>query len=385
MVLSQCLRKREYIMLEQKVKVLVIDDSVLVRKYATEVLSRINGIEVVGSAPNGKIGLQKIYLYRPDVVLLDIEMPEMDGIELLKVIKKNRQKGSSPYVIIFSSLVEEGAEVTFEALAHGAVDFIKKPEGKIADNIDYLLREFEEKILGLYSSIREKWKKIVIPENRALEEREEPYRGIFQGIENLDKVLSEKPIIPEIVVIGASTGGPVALRRIFEDLEEIPVPMVIVQHMPAGFTLEFAKNLRNLYERRVEELCDGDVLENGTAYICPGGFHSRIERNEEKLVFRIDREIYEDIFFKPSVDIFLSSVYQTVGKNSLVVILSGMGRDGTSQCFELRKEGAIIIAQDMESSVVWGMPGSAVKRGGVDIIVNLEDIGRAINKIVKRV
>ena len=368
------------------VKVMLVDDSVLIRKYVSQILCSLDNIEVVATAPNGKIGLQKLFLYKPDVIILDIEMPEMSGLEFLKYLKENNPK-AMPYVIMFSSLVDDGSAATFEALASGAVDFIKKPEGQVSDNLDFLKKEFDLKIKALYSNKKDRenletGKGREVPENIAAAiVSTAPFRT---GIENMKKILSEKPLTPEIVAIGSSTGGPVAIRKIFETLEVLPVPLVIAQHMPPGFTGEFAKNLAHIFNRQFQELSDGEVLKNGIVYICPGGSHARIVKVDGKLTYKMDSNNYEGFFFKPSVDIFFRSVKEASGKNVLAVVLTGMGRDGSTESVPLRKDGALVIAQDQESSVVWGMPGNTVKNGGADIVLPVNDIGGAINMVFRK-
>ncbi len=370
----------------EKVKVLIIDDSVLVRKYLSQILGELDNIEVLATAPNGKIGLQKIFMLKPDIVILDIEMPEMNGLELLKYLWDNVPAENRPFVIMFSSLVEEGSAETFEALSYGAEDFIKKPEGQVYENIDFLKKEFDIKIKALYETRIEK--QIVIPEKEIYIKKEEqpvqPKEAVFYGIENLDKVLAKKPIRPELIAIGSSTGGPVAVRKIFDHLDNIKVPVVVAQHMPAGFTNEFAKNLSSIYKREVYELAEGNVLKKGVVYICPGGSHSKIIKLDGELIYKSDNNNYEGFFFRPSVDIFFRSIHEAVGRNVVAVILSGMGRDGSIESVILRRSGAIVIAQDKESSVVWGMPGNSVKNGGIDIVIDIKDIGTAINKISQR-
>lgn len=364
----------------RKIQVIVIDDSVLVRKYVSQILNGIDNVNVMSTAADGKIGLQKIFLFKPDVVILDIEMPEMNGIELLKYLKNNIEEKARPYVIMFSSLIEEGSSATFEALANGAADFIKKPEGHIQANLEFLKKEFEIKIRGLYEA--KKNKEVSKPKAEIEKEVQPPVEnGELYGLESLEKIREKKNIKPEIVAIGSSTGGPLALRRIFESLGNIPVPVVIAQHMPAGFTGEFAKNLSTIYNRKVVETSDGSVLSKRTVHICPGGCHARIVRINGEFVFKEDYNEYDGFFFKPSVDIFFHSVLEVSGKNVLAVVLSGMGKDGSIETVKLRQAGAIVIAQDKESSVVWGMPGNSVKNGGVDIVLELDDIGPAINKI----
>ena len=368
-----------------KIKVMIIDDSVMVRKYVSQILGEMENIEVVGTAPDGKIGYQKIVLYKPDLVILDIEMPEMNGRQLLKYIQSHISEHNRPYFIMFSSVVGEGTDETFEALEHGAEDFIKKPEGAIADNIDSLKKEFDIKIRELYKTKEEKESETAaVEESARVEEykRELPAEVLY-GIGSIDEILAGKSIKPELVAIGSSTGGPIALRKIMDFLEPIPVPMIIAQHMPAGFTNEFAKNLAGIYRREVREAADGETLKNGVIYICPGGCHARVERKDQEFVFRSDPKVYDGFFFKPSVDIFFRSVYDAAGKNVLALVLSGMGRDGSIESVTLRRHGAIVLAQDKESSVVWGMPKNSIESGGIDLVVDLKDMGGAVNRILR--
>lgn len=370
----------------EKIKVMVIDDSVMVRKYVTQILGEMANIEVVGTAPDGKIGYQKIVLYKPDLVILDIEMPEMNGLTLLKYVESHISEHNRPYFIMFSSIVGDGSEETFEALEHGAEDFIKKPEGNISENIESLKKEFELKIRELYRTREEKEAETVFAKDNARKEeykRELPSEVVF-GIEHLEKVLLRKNFRPELVAIGSSTGGPIAIRKILDKMEAMPVPVIIAQHMPAGFTGEFAKNLASIYGRDIREAVDGEILKSGTIYVCPGGFHAQVERNGADIVYRTDPKTYEGFFFKPSIDIFFRSIYKTVGKNVLALVLSGMGRDGSIESVPLRKAGAVVLAQDKESSVVWGMPKSSIESGGVDLVVDLGDLGNAVNTVIRK-
>ncbi len=358
---------------DEKIKVMIVDDSVLVRKYLSQILSDI-GMDVVATASDGKIGLQKMLLYSPDIVVLDIEMPEMNGLDFLKYIKNNPPP-KVPKIIMFSSLLEEGSSAVFEALNYGASELIKKPDGNIQDNINYLKNEFNYKINGLLS------KKETLPDIKV--EKIEAKGDYVVGLNEFEKIFEIKRIKPELVAIGSSTGGPVALRKIIKNLDNLPVPVVIAQHMPPGFTLEFAKNLTHSFNRSVKELKDEDKLECGCIYICPGGKHAKLVKYDNSIVFKEDNNEYEGFFFKPSVDIFFKSIRQYVSSNVLAIILTGMGKDGAMECVNLRKAGAFVIAQDEASSTVWGMPGNAVKMGGADVVLNVEEIGFAVNRFFK--
>jgi two-component system chemotaxis response regulator CheB len=363
---------------------MVIDDSVLIRKYVTNIINSFSDMEVVTTAPNGKIGLQKFFLYHPDIIILDIEMPEMNGLEFLKYIQANCAPSVRPKILVFSSLVGEGSTTTFEALANGAADFIRKPEGKIADNLEVIGRQMSIMIRELYQTMLKNRDHLPIHPGEIPEIIIPPAapEGLLFGLDNLAKVWETKMQRPQLIAIGSSTGGPNAIRKIMATLKLIPIPMVIAQHMPTGFTLEFAKNLTKIYNRPVFEAKDGDVLENGNIYVCPGGCHSLIKSAGDKLVFKTDTAEYDGFFFKPSVDLFFKSIHQAVGNRVIGVILSGMGRDGSIESVNLRNDGAIMMAQDEKSSVVWGMPGNSIKNGGIDIVIEISDMGEAVNRVL---
>ena len=373
----------------EKIKILIIDDSVLIRKYVSRLLSELENMEVIATAPNGSIGMQKAILYKPDIVVLDIEMPEMNGLQFLKSLKTSPEIVVKPIIIMFSSLVGDSSVETFEALANGAADFIKKPEGQVNDNIDYLKKEFDIKIKALIQSKKEKQNnhdscinQLKDFANNVIEEPAVLSPRTVTGLQNIQLISAAKNIRPELIAIGSSTGGPNAIRKILENLDNFTIPIVIAQHMPAGFTLEFAKNLSNIFQRKIKELSDGEQLEDGVIYICPGGSHSRIMRSSKGLYFKMDTNTYDGFFFKPSIDIFFRSINESVGRNVVGIILTGMGKDGSIESVNLRKSGAIIIAQSKDSSVVWGMPGSSYKNGGVDILLDINEIGPALNKII---
>lgn len=358
---------------------MVVDDSVLIRKYVTQVLSEIPDIEVIATAPNGKIALKKVYLYHPDLIILDLEMPEMTGMEFLKYLRDHPDGNNRPAVIILSSIATEGSAVTFEALSLGAQDFITKPQGQVKDNVSFLRQELDLKIHSLRRS------EYVPAESQVLNEPDPDWEktGTRFGLEHLSTLLVQKTRVPRLVAVGSSTGGPHALRKILETLGPLSVPLLIAQHMPPTFTREFALNLSANFQRDVREASDGEKLENGIIYICPGGFHSRVQLRNDCIHLECDPREIDGFFFKPSVDIFFASIADSLGGDVLGVILSGMGKDGSAQSPRLRSQGAVMLAQDKASSVVWGMPGNSVKANGIDLIVPLADIGTAINRVLQ--
>ncbi len=369
---------------DNEITVMVIDDSVLIRKYVSQVLSEISGVKVIATAPNGKIGLKKLYLYQPDFIILDMEMPEMNGLEFLRYLNKHPQD-KKVQIIVLSSIVSTGNTITFEALSLGAQDFITKPQGKVSENLEFLKTELELKIRGLHNSSVKRTLNITAPKAGQDEIIDPAWKDTQTeyGLNNLRPILNAKKIRPKLIAIGSSTGGPNAIRKILESLGPIPVPMLIAQHMPPGFTREFANNLASIFNREVKEAVEGEILENGVIYICPGGYHSTLNRQPQGLSLLCDPNEIEGFFFKPSVDIFLGSIYQITGPDVIGLILSGMGKDGSQESAHMRKKGALMIAQDKESSVVWGMPGSSVKNNGIDIIIPIEQIGAALNQSIQ--
>lgn len=373
---------------DSKIKVLIVDDSVMIRKYLSRIIDETEDFELISTAPDGKIGLQKLLLYRPDLVILDIEMPNVNGLEFLKYVAKEIPQDARPHIIVFSSLVGNESSVTFEALALGASDFMKKPEGTISDNYDAVKKELVFKIKELYKSKTKFAGHTTAPgDTSGLTDKERDSiiaNKILYGMTDYRSCEKLAVVKPKIVAVGSSTGGPNSIRRMLAKLGELPVPMVIAQHMPEGFTLEFAKNLSNIFNRDVREAKDGDELKPGVIYICPGGCHSLVKRMNMSLYYASDNKEYEGFFFKPSVDIFFKSVRESVGKDALCIILSGMGKDGSIESVKLKKDGAIVLAQDKKSSVVWGMPGNSVQAGGVDAIIDIDQMGLAINETLRK-
>lgn len=374
-------------MSDNRIKVLIVDDSVMIRKYLSKIVEETPDFELVSTAPDGKIGLQKLLLYKPDLVILDIEMPNVNGIEFLKYVSKEMAPEAKPHIIVFSSLVEDNSSITFEALSLGASDFMKKPDGAIADNYEHVKKELVFKIKELYKTkARTPAPAAGSGDNSGLTEAEKEaiikYNTLY-GMTDFRTSEKLRTVKPKIVAVGSSTGGPNSIRRMLAKVDKLPVPMVIAQHMPEGFTAEFAKNLANIYQRDVRELVHGDELIAGVIYVCPGGCHSRIKKRNMTFYFESDFNEYDGFFFKPSVDIFFETIREAAGKDVLAIILSGMGRDGSIESVKLRREGALVLAQDKKSSVVWGMPGNSTIAGGVDAIIDIDQMGTAINEVMK--
>lgn len=347
----------------EKVRVLVVDDSVVVRRVITEELSAQADLEVAATASNGRAALEKLAVLNPDLVILDIEMPEMDGLTALTHLRR-----SHPHtpVIMFSSHTELGAAATLEALSRGATDFFAKPAGPGG-------LEAARKVIRteLVPAIRELGRRPKKPVARAEPPRVPP---------------APRPPLPaariDVVAIGTSTGGPNALADLFAALPaDFPVPILVVQHMPPTFTQLLAERLsRNSRILTVEAKADL-WLEPGRAWVAPGDYHLSVERDGTRVRTRLSQDPPENAC-RPAVDPLLRSVASCYGRHCLAVVLTGMGQDGLCGCEVVRTAGGQILAQDEATSVVWGMPGAVVKAGLADAVLPL---GQIAGEIVQRV
>lgn len=345
--------------MENKIRVLVIDDSAFMRKALTRMLGSDPMVEVVGTASNGEEGCRMVKDLHPDVVTLDVKMPEMDGLTALRKIMAD----SPVPVLMLSSLTSEGGEITLRALDLGAVDFIDKSSAHTSLDILSIAGELITKVKAVAGVDAHKMvQAIVAPEARAVTgERRALVKGRL-----------------EVVAIGTSTGGPPALQTILAGLPaELPAAVLVVQHMPKGFTASLSERLNNLSDMAVSEAVDGDEVIPGRCLIAPSGLHMTLRREGAGLFVRLSHDP-EGMLHRPSVDVLMESLAETVGRKALGIILTGMGADGAHGIKALHDAGGKTIAQDEASCVVYGMPKVAVELGGVDRSLPLERITSAI-------
>jgi len=349
----------------RRIRVLIVDDSALVRQMLTDMLRRDPGIEVVGSASDAHIARQKIKQLSPDVLTLDVEMPKMDGVTFLRNLMRLRPMP----VVMVSSLTERGADVTLDALAIGAVDYLAKPKIDVAATLGDYANELIEKI-----------KAAAGVSVRALEARapaQAPPRH------SADAILPRQPparalrTTDRIVAIGASTGGTEAIKQVLMGLPADAPGIVIAQHIPKAFSGPFAKRMNHCCALTVYEAEDGQQILPGHAYVAPGDRHLLIVRDGSRYVCRLDDGAPVNRH-KPSVDVLFRSVAQNVGRNAIGMLLTGMGRDGARGLLEMRDAGSPTLAQDEATSVVWGMPGEAVALGAARHVLPVQELAAAL-------
>jgi two-component system chemotaxis response regulator CheB len=358
----------------ERIRVLVVDDSVVIRRLVTVALEQDPLLEVVGAASNGAIGLQRIPQLNPDVVTLDIEMPDMDGLEMLR---RMRREYPNLRVIMFSTLTERGAAKTLEALTLGADDYVTKVsnEGSLDRSMARLRDDLIPKIKQFFR---------IQPERRSVA-RPQPAVGRPEpnGARAKHGVLGAR-VRPKVLVIGVSTGGPTALGKILPELPStFPLPILVVQHMPALFTRFLAERLNSTCKLRVAEATQGVQVKPGKILIAPGDFHMRVTSNGEGVSICLDQSERQNSC-RPAVDALFASAGEVYGGAAIAVILTGMGQDGLRGVEILKARGASILAQDEASSVVWGMPGAIVTAGLADRVLTLSDVVPEILRMAGR-
>lgn len=371
---------------EQKLRVLVVDDTVVYRKVVSEVLAEIPGVEVVGTASNGKIAMNKIASLKPDILTLDIEMPEMNGIDVLSGIRTD-----SPEVgaIVLSTLTHKGGELTMQALDLGAFDYIPKPEKDSMDESRIEIKNALGPMLKAFTRRREiknilKGNPQPVHVQKTLKYSSPHTDSVVERMRLLAK--KNRPRA-EVVGIGVSTGGPNALSRMMPKIpHNINVPILIVQHMPAIFTKSLAKNLDSKCTLDVNEAVDGEVIGPNKVYIAPGGMQMKVVAGADgnSRIIRITDDPAENSC-KPSVDYLFRSIAQYYVGRSTGVIMTGMGSDGTLGLKLMKRNGSFIIAQNEETCVVYGMPKEPIESGIVDLVAPLDSIVDAICGTVRNV
>ena len=368
-----------------RIKVLIVDDSAVIRSLLTEILSSDPGIEVVGTAGDPYKAREKIRKLEPDVITLDVEMPKMDGISFLEKLMRLRPMP----VVMISSMTQKGADIALRAIELGAFDFIGKPRA----DIQTAFMDYQEEIILKVKEAAKASSKIkkqsetraplkAVPERRSMTPLAPGPKLSSDVI--LDKVHGRQVSGREpIIAIGASTGGTEAIRRILEDLPADMPAIVIAQHIPPVFSESFAIRMDSLSALRVKEAEDEEPIRSGHVYVAPGDRHLLVEKRGPGYICRLNDGPPVNRH-KPSVDVLFRSVSNTVGNMAIGVILTGMGADGANGLLEMKESGALTFAQDESSSVVWGMPGESVKRGAVDVVLNLERMAPDLIKESRR-
>jgi len=346
------------------IKVLIIDDSALIRQLMTEILSSDPEIEVVGTAQDPLVAREKIKKLNPDVLTLDIEMPKMDGVTFLRNLMRLRPMP----VVMVSTLTESGADVTLEALELGAVDYVSKPKVNVQEVMQAYSAEIKQKVK---TAARAKIRGL----NAAVPKSTTAKKSGFNP--------SSFKTTDMVIAIGASTGGTEALKDVMCQLPSNCPGVVITQHIPVAFSRPFAERLDKNSAMKVCHAEDGQQILPGHAYLAPGDKHLEVIRDGARFICKLlDTDPVNR--HKPSVEVMFNSVAQNVGKNSMCIMLTGMGADGSEAMGTMKKAGAPTIAQDEVTSVVWGMPGEAVKRGYADFVLPLHSIAEKILELASK-
>lgn len=360
------------------IRVLVVDDSVVVRRLVTDALARDPRIEVVGSASNGRLALTKLEQLGPDVVTMDVEMPDMDGIT---AVRELRRAGHRMPVIMFSTLTERGAAATLDALAAGATDYVAKPAnvGSVQESLAQVADQLVPKVVALAGA------------RRAVGAPAAPGRppagvGVSGGVASAPVARpavgprpAPAPHAVRLVVIGSSTGGPEALSRVVGAWTTAPpVPVLVVQHMPPVFTRQLAARLDRLGPATVAEAEDGMSLAPGTVLVAPGDRHLEVRVGPGGALRTALTDAPPVNFCRPAVDVLFRSAVAAVRGDLLGVVLTGMGADGRTGCQEIVDAGGTVLAQDEASSVVWGMPGAVVTAGLAHAVLPLDQVAAGV-------
>lgn len=366
----------------QRKKVLVVDDSAFMRKLISDMLSNHPSLTVVATARNGQDALAKVEQLCPDVITMDIEMPVMDGLEALQQIMKT----TPTPIVMLSSTTEIGAKNTMLAMEYGAVDFVAKPGGPISLNLSDVEAEIVQKVVQASTiKVAALTKKREVQKNSSpqfimngRQQRKQSIKQDFHPFYDCEKKMSKQ--LTSFVIIGTSTGGPRALQAVLTELpKSIPAPILVVQHMPPGFTKSLAQRLDGLSEIHVKEAEEGEPFVNGTAYIAPGGKHLTIDSSSNGYIVRLDEKVPPRKGHRPAVDVLLESASNFPTIQFISVIMTGMGHDGKEGLQTLKAScNTIAIAESERTSIVYGMPKAIRDAGLADQVVDLEEIPTVI-------
>ncbi|WP_152192566.1 chemotaxis-specific protein-glutamate methyltransferase CheB [Georgenia satyanarayanai] len=362
------------------VRVLVVDDSVVIRRLVTQALGADPTIEVVGVAANGRLALGKVEQLAPDLVTMDIEMPELDGISTVRAL---RAAGHRMPVIMFSTLTERGAAATLEALSAGATDYVAKPSGAggLQEGLRRVAGELVPKIHALVPGRRRAEQLATARTTTASAPAPAPPTLTGRGPVRL-RALTPRAAPVRAVVLGSSTGGPAALAELVGGLAEAPpVPVAIVQHMPAVFTRQLADRLDRIGPATVVEATDGEALLPGHVYVAPGGRHLLVAGDRGALQARL-ADTAPVNYSRPSVDVLFRSAVAALGGELLAVVLTGMGADGAAGAGQVADAGGTVLVQDETTSVVWGMPGATAAAGNAHAVLPLPEIASAMTRVI---
>ncbi|MCU1678917.1 MAG: response regulator receiver modulated CheB methylesterase [Frankiales bacterium] len=359
------------------ISVLVVDDSVVVRRLVTQALSLDPDIEVMGTASSGRLALERIQQQLPDVVTLDVEMPDMDGLETLREIRRRHPRLP---VVMFSSVTERGASATLDALTLGANDYVTKPTN--AASQDAAMESVRNQLIPKIKALCGR----AVVRAAAPEVKRPAAPHLSPAVVHVRRPSGIDPTGPiDAVAIGASTGGPDALSKVLNELPaDFPVPIFIVQHMPPLFTRLFAGRLDSSSQLSVKEARDGDVPVAGNVYIAPGDFHLSLRRDAAGRARMVVSQEGPENWVRPAVDVLFRSMAEVYGAQTLAVVLTGMGQDGMKGSEPIIASGGQIIVQDEATSVVWGMPGSVAHAGLAQQILPLGEIADHILKVALR-
>jgi len=348
-------------MVGDKVRVLVVDDSALVREILSSGLNMDPQIEVVGTAQDPYVARDKIVQLKPDVLTLDVEMPRMDGVDFLRRLMPQHPLP----VLMVSALTQRGKQITFEALEAGAVDFVTKPSTDVARGLNIMLQELREKVKAVAKVDVSHWKRD---------------KGNAEPVARLKSSRALAESTDKVIAIGASTGGTEAIRKVITRFPADTPGVVIVQHMPSGFTKMFADRLNTECAMEVMEASNGDRVLSGRILVAPGDYHMEIKRSGG--IYQIKLNQKDKVCgHRPSVEVMMNSVAKEVGANAIGVMLTGMGHDGADAMKNMRDAGARTMAQNEESCIVFGMPKEAYLRGGAERLVPLTNIAEEVLKL----